>query len=213
MLFDIRGRRKHVIRVVYAILAILMGASLFLVVGPVNIGELVNGNSGEVGDAAKIYEERAEQLEHKLKKSPGDENLLLGLSQAQLRAGEALAEPGPNGEAFIGVESRARYEKGLEAWAEYLKRAGDEPAVNAASGVAKASFALAQNSRTYDEAFEHLDGAIQAQGIAAEARPTVGTLTILSAYQMLRGDFAAGRQSGKEAEKLAHTKQEMKQIS
>ena len=37
MLFDIRGRRKHVVRVVYAILAILMGASLFLVVGPVRL--------------------------------------------------------------------------------------------------------------------------------------------------------------------------------
>ncbi len=39
MLFDIRGRRKHVVRVVYAILALLMGASLFLVVGPFNIGQ------------------------------------------------------------------------------------------------------------------------------------------------------------------------------
>ena len=39
MVFDIRGRRRHVVKVVYAILAVLMGASLFLVVGPVNIGE------------------------------------------------------------------------------------------------------------------------------------------------------------------------------
>jgi len=35
MLFDIRGRRKNVVKVVYAILAVMMGASLFLVVGPV----------------------------------------------------------------------------------------------------------------------------------------------------------------------------------
>ena len=33
MVFDIRGRRKHVVKVVYAVLAVLMGASLFLVVG------------------------------------------------------------------------------------------------------------------------------------------------------------------------------------
>ena len=32
------GRRKHVVKVVYAVLAVLMGASLFLVVGPLNIG-------------------------------------------------------------------------------------------------------------------------------------------------------------------------------
>ena len=42
MLFDLRGRRKNVVKVVYAILAVMMGASLFLVVGPVNIGELLN---------------------------------------------------------------------------------------------------------------------------------------------------------------------------
>ena len=41
MVFDIRGRRKHVVKVVYAILALLMGASLFLVVGPVNIAGLL----------------------------------------------------------------------------------------------------------------------------------------------------------------------------
>ena len=38
MLFDIRGRRKNVVKVVYGILAVMMGASLFLVVGPVNLG-------------------------------------------------------------------------------------------------------------------------------------------------------------------------------
>ena len=34
------GRRKHVVKVVYAILALLMGLSLFLVVGPASIGDL-----------------------------------------------------------------------------------------------------------------------------------------------------------------------------
>src|SRR3954453_11323733 len=137
MLFDIRGKRKHVVRVVYAILAVLMGASLFLVVGPVNIGELFNGNSTSGASnaaAAKVYEERAETLQHKLKTDPKDPTLLLGLSQAQLRAGEALAERGANGEAFLGVDARAHYEKGLDTWNESLKVAGDEPAVNAASG-------------------------------------------------------------------------------
>ena len=52
MLFDIRGKRKHVVRVVYAILALLMGASLFLVVGPVNIGSLL-GNSTSSADATQ----------------------------------------------------------------------------------------------------------------------------------------------------------------
>ena len=37
MVFDIRGRRRHVVKFVYAILAILMAGSLFLVTGAINI--------------------------------------------------------------------------------------------------------------------------------------------------------------------------------
>ena len=58
MVFDIRGRRKHVVRVVYAILALLMGASLFLVVGPVNLGSLF-GASNSVSNSASLFEEQA----------------------------------------------------------------------------------------------------------------------------------------------------------
>ena len=72
MLFDIRGKRKHVVRVVYAILALLMGASLFLVVGPVNIGALL-GNSTTTSETTKIFDERAERLERELRKNPDDE--------------------------------------------------------------------------------------------------------------------------------------------
>ena len=69
MLFDIRGRRKHVVRVVYAILALLMGASLFLVVGPVNIGSLV-GNEQHDSSASKVLDEQAERIERKLRNEP-----------------------------------------------------------------------------------------------------------------------------------------------
>jgi hypothetical protein len=69
MLFDIRGRRKHVIRVVYAILALLMGTSLFLVVGPVNIGQLL-GNSTTTSNSTGIFDEEAERIEERLRGRP-----------------------------------------------------------------------------------------------------------------------------------------------
>src|SRR3954462_9853933 len=106
MVFDIRGKRKHVVRVVYAILAILMGASLFLVVGPVNIAELL-GDKNAAGDAGKTFEEQAERIEKRLRANPDDPNMLVSLSQARLRAGEASAERDPTtGQVFIGPESR-----------------------------------------------------------------------------------------------------------
>src|SRR5262245_14319317 len=94
MVFDTRGRRKHVIRVVYAILAILMGASLFLVVGPVNLGALI-GNQSSSSNAAKVFEEQAERIEGRLAKDPTDEGQLLALVRARIGAGNALVETDP----------------------------------------------------------------------------------------------------------------------
>ena len=85
LLFDTRGRRRHVIRVVYAILAILMGTSLFLVIGPVNIGELL-GESSSGGNAADVFDEQAERIEKRLVQNPGDEGQLLALTRARINA-------------------------------------------------------------------------------------------------------------------------------
>ena len=55
MVFDIRGRRKNVVKVVYAALAILMGASLILVAGPgINFGSLFGGNITLTGGPAPV---------------------------------------------------------------------------------------------------------------------------------------------------------------
>src|ERR1044072_2501328 len=70
MLFDLRGgRRGAVVKVVYALLAVLMGLSLFLVIGGFNLAELFN-SSNSTGDAAKPYEEQAARIETKLRKEP-----------------------------------------------------------------------------------------------------------------------------------------------
>lgn len=213
MLFDIRGKRKHVVRVVYAILALLMGASLFLVVGPVNIGELLNSETAST-NAAKSFEEQAERIEQRLRANPDDPGMLVSLSQARIRAGEASAEQDPTtGEVVIGAESRAQYEKGVDAWERYVKVAGDQISAPAATTFARASFALAQNSRSYGEAFEFLGEAADAQRIAAEAQPSVGTLTLLSAFEMLGGDFEAGRKAGQEAKAKASSSSQKKEIS
>ena len=72
MLFDIRGKRKNVVRVVYACLALLMGASLFVAVGPFNIAEFFGG--GGTTSAAEISEEQAERIEKRLARRPARTN-------------------------------------------------------------------------------------------------------------------------------------------
>ena len=113
MLFDLRGgHRGKVVKVVYAVLAVLMGLSLFLVVGGFNIAELFNGNSSS-GEAAKAYEEQAERIEAKLKKDPGEPDLLKSLTRAQINAGNAHVTIEPNGEPAGPDRGRAGIPEGL----------------------------------------------------------------------------------------------------
>jgi tetratricopeptide (TPR) repeat protein len=212
MLFDIRGRRKNVVKVVYAILAVMMGASLFLVVGPVNIGSLLS-STDEVDRSAEIFNEQIERTEQRLRKDPNNEDILISLTRARINAGRANSEIDPTtGEAAVTVKARTEYEKANDAWARYLKVAKGEPNASLASLVAGTAFLLAQNSKTYSEAIEYLGAAADAARFAAQARPSLGAWTTLAAYAFLSGDKATGAEAGHKAKALARTKAEKKSI-
>lgn len=199
MVFDTRGRRKHVVRVVYAILALLMGASLFVVVGPFNIAELF-GN-GSAGSTTEVFDEQGERIEGRLAKDPTDEALLLALTRARISAGNAKAEGGLESETpQLSPDARRDYEQALEAWNRYLKQAGVEPNPVAAQLVAGTFFRLAETgSNTPEEIESNLAVAVKAQRIAAEERPNVGSLSSLGIYEYFSGNFKAGDKATKRA--------------
>jgi len=210
MLFDIRGRRKHVVRVVYAILALLMGASLFLVVGPFNIGSLV-GNDGTT-EAAKVLQEQAERTEQKLRREPENEDLLVALTRSRVSAANSLTEvDSETGVTFFTPEGRQELERGIEAWNSYLKQT-KEPKAAVALLISNAYFGLAESSPSFEEAVENVAGAAKTQRIAAEAQPTVNSLTTLAIYEYYAGNFAAGDKAVSEAEAKAPSKAEAKEI-
>jgi hypothetical protein len=212
MVFDIRGRRKHVVRVVYAILALLMGASLFLVVGPVNIGGLL-GNGSSTSNAASLFEEQATATERKLKKSPEDPSLLLSLTRIRISAANALTEVDPaTGQPTTTPEARDQLEKAGEAWSRYLKQAGSNPSPSAAQLSAGALFRLAESSTTGPEAEANIKAAAQAQQIFAEAQPSLGAVSTLAIYNYFAFDFAGGDKEGKRAQSLAGSKAQKKEV-
>jgi hypothetical protein len=211
MLFDLRGgRRGSVVKVVYAVLAVLMGLSLFLVVGGLNIAELFNG-SGSAGNPAQTYEEQAERIEVKLKKDPEDPDLLLSLTRAQINAGNVGVTRETNGEVIVSTESVQAYQEADQSWSEYLK-ATDEPNPSLAQLVAPMLLQLAELSQTYPQADQRIGGATGAQKIVAEGRPSVNSLSTLAFYTYFTGDFAAAEKARAEAKKLAKTKAERDEI-
>lgn len=210
MVFDIRGKRRHVIKFVYALLAVLMAASLFLVIGPFNIGELV-GNSGSSSSLAGEYEKKAERIETELQKQPGDEDLLASLTKNRNSAGQQLMATGPNGEVGMTVEARTQYQKASDAWSDYLK-AASEPNPNLAQQMGNVLFTLAQFSRTYQEADANVTAAAEAQAIYTAKRPTLNALSTEAIYKVFAGDTKEAEELNAEAEKKATSKFQREQL-
>lgn len=208
MLFDIRGRRKNVVKVVYAILALLMGLSLFILAGP--IGNIFN--TGGTVDAADQFEDQATRIERELKKNPEDPDLMLNLTRARINAGNASAEINPEtGVAAYTPESRQQLALASEAWSKYLKVA-DEPNPAGAQLAASALFGLAQTARTGVEASANVRAAAKAQAIVAESRPSLGSLGTLAIYRLFSFDYDGADEARKEAESFASTKFERENL-
>ena len=211
MLFDIRGRRKNVVRVVYATLALLMGASLFLVVGSGSIADLFN--TGTSTDASAVLDEQAERTEAKLRRNPNDEVLLLSLARTRTAAGNALAEVNPQtGEPVVTAEGRVELEQAALAWEQYVEQA-NEPSPSGAQLMAGTLFSLAQTSPSFDEATTNVEKAAAAQRIVAEARPSVGAFSSLAIYEYFSGNFGAGDKAQSQAQGETASKEEQEAVA
>lgn len=211
MLFDLRsGRRGSMVKVVYAVLAVLMGASLFLTVGPFSIGEIFNSGSSS-SDAAKPYEEQAERIEVKLKKEPQNPDLLLSLTRAEINAGNAGTTVEASGAQTLSTEAVQAYRNADQAWADYLK-ATDEPSSGLALIVAPMQLTLAELATSYPEAETRINAATEAQKIVAEDRPSVNSLSTLSFYTYFTGNLKAADKARAEAKEFAKTKAEREAI-
>lgn len=212
MLFDLRGgRRGQVVKVVYALLAVLMGLSLFLVIGGFNLAELFN-NGGGTGDAAKPYEEQAERIEVKLKKEPENPDLLLALTRAHVNAGNAQVsvDESTGGQTFT-PESIQEFQEADQSWSEYLK-ATDEPSVGLALVMAPTLLQLAELSGSFQQAAITIKSAAEAQKIVAEQRPSINALTTYAFYTYFTGDFKAADKARAEAKQEAGEKGEREAI-
>jgi hypothetical protein len=204
MVFDIRGRRRHVVKFVYAILAILMALSLFLVTGAVNLNSIF-GTSSSVESVAASFEKQAKNIEAKLAKTPGDEALLANLTRTRVNTANAMITNGA-GTSQAGVEEvKQQLALASEDWSEYLK-ATSEPNGTLAAQVAPGIFQLAELSSNSEEALENIKAATEAQKISAEARPNLNTYSTLAFYSLFTQEYKAAEAAKEEAAKFANTK-------
>jgi hypothetical protein len=203
MVFDTRGRRKRVIQVVYGALALFMALSLFTVVGPVNIGDLV-GNGSSSSSSSSIFDDQIERLELKLRKNPDDQQALAALVRARYQAANTQLERDPSTQQVTGIseEGIADFAKTGKAWERYLKTDPKPPNAAAAQFAAQSYFYAAATGGVL-EFKDNIKRAADAQAVLAEARPTLNSYVTLARYQAFAGDSAGAKQSGAKAASLA----------
>ncbi len=211
MLFDIRGKRKNVVRVVYAILALLMGLSLFLVIGPAPLSDLFSAEDS-ISNAAEQFEDQAVRLERELKKDPENAQLLLSLTRARTNAANQLSVINPEtGESQLTPEARVQLEEAGSTWEEYVE-ATAEPNPSGAQLMAGTFFRLAQTSRTPAEIEANIDAAAQAQQLVVDKRPSAGAISTLALYRYFAFEYDEAEKLIQEATKAAQTKFERENL-
>jgi hypothetical protein len=205
MVFDIRGRRRHVVKAVYAILAILMAASLFLVTGVFNPNTLFGSGSGGES-AATTFEKQAENIEAKLAKAPGEESLMANLTRARINAANARISEATENESQSELEE-AKHQLALasEDWSKYVD-AASEPSAGLAIQVAPALFQLAQLAGNGEAALEDVKAAAEAEQIVAGKRDDLNSWSTLTEYALFAQNYKLAEEAKEKATKLANTK-------
>ena len=117
MLFDLRSRgRRTTVKVVYSMLAVLMGAGLVLFgIGGATSGGFLNGLTGGGGGGGSVNtpEKAAKHLEAIVRRDPQSQAAWLRLAQIRLNIANANAQTG-------GQVDSADLEKVSQAWKRYL---------------------------------------------------------------------------------------------
>jgi hypothetical protein len=207
MVFDTRGRRKRVIQVVYAGLALIMALSLFTVVGPVNLGD-VFGNGSSSSSSSSIFDDQVQRLERMLRKNPDDQQALAALVRARYQAANAEIDRDPNTGQITGIseEGIADFAAAGKAWQRYLKTDPKPPNATAAQFAAQSYYYAAATGSALEFKGD-IKRAAAAQAILAEARPTLNSYVTLTQYRAFAGDAAGAEQAGKKAASLADKQQ------
>ena len=221
MLFDLRGRRKRVIQVIYVMLAFVMAASLLVIGLPGGINPFGSGSSVVSQDTADVAIERAARIEGRLKQDPDNLTLQQELIRERIVAGNALVEVDGDSQV-VGPEAVEQYEQAATAWDRYVKESNGRPDRGVSQLVAGMLFSLAQGA-TIAQFEANMKAAAEAQAFVAEEgkrefrqedgpAPT-GLLVTLAQYQLYSLDFAAAERTRQEALGFADSPEQREEIN
>lgn len=207
MLFELGGKRKRFIQVIYVFLALLLGVGL---VG-LGIGGDANGGIfnalGIGGDGSNPsnpeFDNQIERAEADLATDPEDEKALTTLARVHFLAAQTALETDELGSVSITDEAISEYNAAVDSWETYLEGKPAEPDDDVAALMIQAYANLAGTDPSPAATEEQLVGAYTAAQVVADARPSAGTFTNLALYAYLADEAKVADQAREDA--LAET--------
>jgi hypothetical protein len=202
MLFDIRGKRKRVIQVIYTFLALLLAVGL---VG-LGIGGDANGGifdalgigGGDSGGDSQ-FESQIDDANAKLETDPQNAAALLALARYSYLSGQQSLEVDEAGNQTLSDEAITKFEDATSAWERYLDANKGKPDDSVAGLVLQAYSNLAFIQSDPVLVARTLAGGLEAAQIVAEARPSPNAWLKVATFAYLSGDTKAGGKAGRQA--------------
>jgi hypothetical protein len=200
MLFDIRGRRKRVIQVIYVGLAVLMGGGLiFFGIGGGTNGGLFDaiGIGGDGGSSDPQFDNRIERAEEDLAANPKDEKALLALAETHYLKAQTALEVDDQGRQTITDEAKSEYADAIDAWETYLDTKPKDPDDSTAALILNAYLFTTTTDDLPSDFEDKVQGAYEAAKVVADAQPSFGTYLQLTQAALYAGEDEVAKQAEK----------------
>jgi hypothetical protein len=197
MLFDLKGRRRRVVQVVYLTLAVLMGGGLvFFGIGSDVSGGLFDAFKDESGgNGNSVIEERVQSAERRLAANPRDEAALKAVVRGRYQIAGQSADPNT---FKYTAEGKAQLAKAARAWERYLALEPEQPDVGLARYMVQAYST---------EALNRAEEGAEAAEIVAEVDPSAQNYLALARYAQEAGQERKADLAGDQALELAKGKE------
>jgi hypothetical protein len=207
MLFDLRGKRRHLVQVSFAMLALLfligfLGFGIGVGGGPGGIFDALGiSNSSNSGSASGVYQDHINKANEKLAKNPKDTQALLTVANNEYLLAKSGVTQDPNtGQISVTNDANTNLGHAADAWSKYLKVNKGKPDLNTAFNMVNVYVILNDGA-----------GAVKTQEVIAKAQPSPQSYGQLAFFQYLTGDISGGDQSRDKALSLA-SKSQKKQL-
>jgi hypothetical protein len=206
MLFDLQGKRKRVVQVVYAFLALILAVGLVgLGIGGDAQGGILDGLFGIGGDngtAESQYDDQIDDANATLETDPDNSAALLALARYSYLAGnQEVVIDEEAGTQSVSESGLTRFEDSISAWERYLDALGKQDEADPAV----ANLVLqAYSNRAFTETdpvliSRTLEGALRTAEVVAEANPSPTAWLQVATYAYFTGDTKAAEEAGKNA--------------